>query len=481
MYRTIWYKKILFAFVSYLSLQFPICTGQNYKVPPLNSSSRSYKFGIQQAYTADLALNTVLYNNTFGPYLSEALDESFEVLPLVSDSDIQQAVSNNSVDFVYLGPTSYSCINLQFGYTAVASFINLVHNTPSQVLAGAIVTNANHTDINVIKDLVGKRIGCAALTQLTACQSQWIELKMNDLNLFQIASQVLFGNNSQQIVRGILTNLVDVGFVSPGQVEGYCAGDISCMSQFKFINPQNDPRIPGTFSTSLYPASGVAVSPLVDLGIRGRVLAALLNIKPSDEPARDGRYYGWTSPYSYAYIAKEQQSVGFIQDGVCRQATSLYDVVDCPSGYSRLNSQQSVTNCIKKGLPCPPSFDCVCYPCVLNRNEFRVGALDLIGFIGVVIAICFVLLLLCIFVGLKTIFHVPNIPFHAITLDTENEIGKSGLGRVLRGRYDGSDVIVKRAFPKNGFRKSVFDATEELSERQPTRYKKILSSSWALS
>ena len=467
-----WYKKVLFASISYLSLQSSFSSGQNYTVPPVDFMPRTYTVGIQQAYSPDLTLNSALYNYTFGSYLSEVLNVSFETVALQSDSEVQNAVTNSSLDFVYSGPTSYSCNNLQFGYAAMASLINFVQGVPSQVLAGAIVTS-NRTDINVIADLVGKRIGCATLTQLTGCQSQWIEIQKQGLDLFQIATQVLFANNSQQIVTGVLAHIVDVGFVAPGQVEAYCAGNGTCMSQFKFVNPQRDARISGIFSTSLYPASGLSASSLVDLETRRKIVSALLSITPTDEPAIRGRYYGWTTPYTYSYVTKQQESLGFIQNGICRQVGSLYDVVNCPAGYTKLNSEQSSVNCIEKGLPCPPSFDCVCYPCVKNKNTSRLGALDLGAFIGILVSVVFIVLLVSAFIALKTVFRVPDIKYTSMSLDTENEIGKSGLGRVLRGRYDGSDVIVKRAFPKNGFRKSVFDATEELSERhtQPTRYK----------
>ncbi len=466
MCNTGWHRWLHFEFLSCLALCSSFSSGENYTIPPLNSTPRGYRIGIQQAYTPDLTLNSALFNQTFGTYLSATLNESFEAIPLQSDAQIQQAVESNSIDFLFSGPTSYSCINLQYGYSAIAGLINLVQTIPSQVLAGAIVTRADRADITSLEDLIGKRIGCAALTQLTACQSQWIELQKHDLSLFQIASQVLFGNNSQQIVLGVLTGLVDVGFVSPGQVEGYCGANTSCSSQFKFLNPQNDPRISGTFSTSLYPASSFSTSPFVDLQTRSRVMAALLDIKPSDGPAQDGNYYGWTSPYSYSYIAKQQQSVGFIQDGICRQVMSLYDAVDCPDGYTKLNAVQSTKNCNDGGLECPSSFECVCYPCVENRNEFRAGVLDLGGLIGVVLGASLVLLVLLALVARRTIFRVPNIPFHAIALHTNNELGKSGLGRVLRGRYDGSDVIIKRAFPNKGIRKSVFDVGEEASDRQ---------------
>ena len=460
-----WYRRVLFAFLSYLSLQHPLSSGQNYTVPPLNSVSRTYTVGIQQAYSPDLTFNNALYNYTFGSYLSEALNETFKTVALQSDLDVQNAVSNLSLDFIFSGPTTYSCINLQYGYAALTSLINCVQNVPSQVIAGSIVTNSNRTDINIIADLSGKRIGCAFLTQLTGCQSQWIELQKTGLDLFQVATQVLFANNSQQIVKGVLSNLVDVGFVAPGQVEGYCGGNATCISQFKFLNPQKDARIPGIFSTSLYPASGLSVSPLIDLETRKRITSALLSITLADEPATIGRYYGWTSPYTYSYVTKQQQSLGFIQNGICRQPASLYDVVDCPDGYTKLNSEQSSVNCIEKQLPCPLTFDCVCYPCVKDNGSSRLGSLDVGAFIGILVTAISIILIFGYLVALKTVFRVPDIKYNSITLDTENDVGKSGLGRVLRGRYDGSEVIVKRAFPKNGFRKSVFDVADEASDR----------------
>lgn len=435
--------------------------GTNYTVPAVTASKTVYTVGIQQAYTSDLSLTSSLYNFTFGLYMSRALNASFETIALESDAKIQSLVCNASLDFVYVGPTTYSCLNLQEGYSAAASFINLVGDTPSQVLAGAIVTLSNRSDISKLSDLSGKRIGCASLTQLTGCQSQWIELQKVGLNLFKDASQVLFGNNSQQIVQSLLMNSIDVGFLAPGQIEGFCAGSTNCTSDFKFLNSQKDPRIPGIFSTSLYPASTLAISPQVDLGTRNRFVAALMSIKSSDESALLGRYYGWTSPYTYSFITKQQEQLGFIQEGKCREVNSLYDIVNCPSGFSQLNSAQASQNCNLKGLRCPSGYDCVCYPCIPEPPQSRFGHVGVGGLSGIVIA---VFCMLCLISGIALvliIFRIHDIPFHLISLDVENEIGKSGLGRVLRGKYDGTEVIVKRAFPKKGFRKSVFDVKDE--------------------
>lgn len=435
----------------------------NYTVPPLMAAKQSYKVGIQQAYTPDLTLTSSLYNFTFGSYMSEALNTSFSTVPLTSDAEIQELVQNGSLDFIYIGPTTYSCLNLQYGYSAAVSFINYVGSTPSQVLAGAIVTQSSRFDIAKITDLVGKRIGCASLTQVTGCQSQWIELQKKGLNLFQDASQVLFGNNSQQVLQNLITGSIDVGFLGPGQVEGFCANssDSDCLSKFKFLNSQEDPRINGKFSTALYPGSTVAVSPLVDLELRKNFAKVLLSVRASDEPAMLGRYYGWTSPYTYSFVTKQQELLGFIEDGVCREVNSLYDIVDCPTGFIKVNSEQSAENCNLKGIPCPSAFDCVCYPCIKAENSRQFGKLGVRGLIGLVVGTSSLLIAICIFGVFITVLRIDEIPFKMIKLDVE--IGKSGLGRVFRGKYDGTEVIVKRAFPKRGFRKSVFDIKDECS------------------
>ena len=456
-------RKLLVSVLLLFSPSLVFSFDANYTVPPLMAPKQSYKVGIQQAYTPDLTLTSSLYNFTFGSYMTEALNTSFNTIPLTSDAEILELVQNGSLDFAYIGPTTYSCINLQYGYSAAVSFINYVGSTPSQVLAGAIVTQSNRSDIGKITDLVDKRIGCASLTQLTGCQSQWIELQKNGLDLFKDASQVLFGNNSQQVLQNLITGSIDVGFLGPGQVEGFCAksSDPGCLSKFKFLNSQEDPRINGKFSTALYPGSTVAVSPLVDLDLRKKFAKVLLSIRASDEPAMLGQYYGWTSPYTYSFVTKQQELLGFIEDGVCREVNSLYDIVDCPTGFIKVNSQQSAENCNLKGIPCPSAFDCVCYPCTRAENSAQFGKLGVRGLIGLVVGASSLLIAICIFAVFITVLRIDEIPFKLIKLDVE--IGKSGLGRVFRGKYDGTEVIVKRAFPKRGFRKSVFDIKDDCS------------------
>lgn len=401
------------------------------------------------------------YTSTFSGRVQEAVGETVNTMVL-SDVDLFAGVANNSLDFVLVGAASQSCLAYAYGISPLVSAVRLTSGQATAAVAGAIVTDSSRTDIAAIQDLSNKRIGCSGLDQLTGCQSQWAEMVDAGLGLFQASSQVLFANDSLTLLRGVKSGTVDVAFVQAGQLEGLAEDGVLKIGDYKLIAERNFTDFPYPTSTRLYPAQVVSATARVSPQLRSRVARALLEITSTDSAAMDGNYSRFTAPYDYTQIQTLQKEIGFLYaNNTCHTVNSVNDIVSCPQGFSRSAND----SCASRELTCPEPFTCVCNPCVENALMPH----DTVSPAVYLSAVMAGLLMACVAAYASCVLSYPSrvtlIAFDDLCIDAENPafIGRSGLGYVVRAKYQGLQVVVKRAFPKIGRKPSIFDMHKDVS------------------
>ncbi len=394
------------------------------------------------------------YTGTFSGRVQEALNETVNTMVL-SDVDLFAGVANASFDFVLLGATSHSCLAYRYGIAPVVSVVRNVSDQATPAVAGAIVTASGRTDIVAIQDLAGKRIGCSGLDQLTGCQSQWAEMVDAGLGLFQSASQVLFANESLTLLLGLRSGVLDVAFVQAGQVEELASDGALQPRDYRVIATRTLAEFPYETSTRLYPAQVVSATSKVSPELRSAVARVLLRIASTDSAAMDGNYSRFTAPYDYSQIQTLQKEIGFLYaNNTCHTVNSVNDIVSCPQGFSRTSND----TCALQGLPCPDTFTCVCNPCV--RDPATQVSVPPAVYLGAVLGgLTMAGLTVYVSCRLANPSRVSVIAFDDLGIDATSPmfIGRSGLGRVVRAKYQGLQVVVKRAFPKTGNTPSIFD------------------------
>ena len=201
------------------------------KYDPANKHKPVYKVGVLAIRGFDSAYNE--FNKTFADYLTVAvgnrfLNEKGEPTPELSPpirfelkplnfkllfTDVEQ----QNVDFIYVNPSAYSCIEAEHGANSLVSQISLrrVGGVEYELtkFGGVIMTLANNTSINTIKDIRGKSVAAASISGLGSGQMQFRKLINKDMSYINDPSQVIFTSNQGKVVNGVLYGEFDVGFV----------------------------------------------------------------------------------------------------------------------------------------------------------------------------------------------------------------------------------------------------------------------------
>ncbi len=420
------------------------------KLPPI--SSNLTRFGVA-VHTSRPQLLAPDYSDTFRA-VSDALMLPLDIHVYSDEDDLFAAVANASVQAFVSSGSAYMCMAYQFGVTPVASLIELADGEPSPYVAGAIVVRSDDTSITDLPSLVGKSIACSGLTQLAGCQSQWLVLHDAGLDLLQIAKAVLYGANSLTILSDIAAGTVDVGFVAAGQLEQLSALGKIDASQLRILNPQTV-GYPYSRSTPLYPGRLVSLSPGLDVHVLAITEATLLGILPNSSAALTGKYSSFTTPDDYSQVHNLQADIGFLyQNGSCLRAHHIVDRLTCPPGQQRGSG-----TCADALFVCPQDYTCVCSPCIPDTRS-RFGNLTPPQFVAIIALASLTVLFVIVGTAFHLCFRVNEITFDSLGIDNEQPIvvGTSSCGRVLRGKYLGLDVCVKRACRNVGHTPNVFDS-----------------------
>lgn len=396
-------------------------------------------------------------NSTFS-YVNRQLGADFEIVPFSTDSDLVNAMTNRSIDFIYASPTTIYCSIVSSNDQPLATVVSLTEDgTPYNSLTGSIIT-LNTSGITTLRGVVGRTVGAGQLTGLTTFQSEFDLLNQNNISLFTQARAVVAYPSSLAIIQALLQRQVDVGFIESAQL-GIAAMkgiDVSAI-QVLLARPQNN--TPFLASTQTFSSSALAAAQYINNTFRTRVVKSLLSMRPDDPATVAAGIYGWAVPQSFLTIRKLMQSTGLLNAAgtTCNDLTNVYAFITCPTGYVRKDNVDLANSCAGSGFTCPEGATlCVCSPCEVVVPPRRVGALPVPVFAAVV---CLLVLLgggLAVVVVLVHRLRQHIVPYGELHVQ-DLEVGRSIKGRVLLGTYRSQSVVVKRAMGCEGCHMSVFD------------------------
>ena len=174
------------------------------------------------------------FNKTFSEYLSLTVGNKFYLNNVDGTADASTPpmrfelkplnfkllftdVESQIVDFVYVNPSAYACIEAEHGANSLVSQISLRkvsgHQYELTKFGGVIMALANNTAINTIEDIRGKSIAAASISGLGSGQMQFRKLIGRGMSYINDPSQVMFTSNQGKVVNGVLYGEIDVGFV----------------------------------------------------------------------------------------------------------------------------------------------------------------------------------------------------------------------------------------------------------------------------
>ena len=248
------------------------------------------------------------FNRTFSDYLTATAGERlstrsssssstpprrrrfrFELKPL-NFNLLFTDVASRLVDFIYVNPSAYSCIESQYGAYSLSSQISLrkVGGESYRLteFGGVIFARADNDAVNSVRDVRGRTVAAASISGLGSGQMQFRLLQQMGLSYVNDPLRVVFTSNQGKIVKGVLEGRIDVGFVRTDQIERTKGPDGMPVnaSLLKVLDPIEDLRqsdgapFPFASSTVLYAEWNIAALMHVPAESSEEVQRAMLDL-----------------------------------------------------------------------------------------------------------------------------------------------------------------------------------------------------------
>ena len=267
-----------------------VCSAKlNPRIP--GTHKELYKVGVLAIRGFDAAYKE--FNTTFSSYLTATVGASFdppirfELKPL-NFNLLFTDTEASEVDFIYVNPSAYSCIESEFGANSLVSQISLRKvkgKSYDLTQFGGVIFSRADSDVQTIEDIRDKSVACASISGLGSGQMQFRLMQQSGLSYINDPKQMVFTSNQGKVVNGVLNGKFDIGFVRTDQIERTkdASGNLVNASLLKIIEPQanlfND-GVPFPFqsSTELYAEWNVAALTHVSDDISAAVQNAMLDL-----------------------------------------------------------------------------------------------------------------------------------------------------------------------------------------------------------
>jgi serine/threonine protein kinase/ABC-type phosphate/phosphonate transport system substrate-binding protein len=368
------------------------------------------------------------FNATWNSYLTATAGKRFDpplefAMKALNFNLLFTDTRDAIVDFIYVNPSAYSCIESEYTAHSLASQISRrviggkVYDL--NMFGGVIFARADNENVNTLKDIKGTTVAAASINGLGSGQMQFLEMQKARMSYINDPGQLVFTSNQEDVVTGVLNGDFDVGFVRTDQIEGstYPNGTAIDPGLFKIINPQevylDGMPFPFESSTPLYPEWNIAALSHVHTDVQQAVQRAMLSLgdhasvaalqeeclqnnsnnntlddcvfdnfprrrcdttsdiaRIAQEARTNGQYTAWSPTLSYMQLRSMQELTGFISldptDNTfkCTRSTTLYDSIVCPNNYYKATPEQVDQACDRAGLVCHDEYQCLCSPCV---------------------------------------------------------------------------------------------------------------------
>lgn len=232
-------------------------------------------------------------------YLTQALPEQrFRIVPL-DFAQVDPAVRDARVDFVLANPGIYVNLEVRYRVSRIATMQNRVGLVRSNVFGGVIFTRADRAGLTQIEDLRGRSLLAVDRDSLGGFQMAWGELLERGLDPDRDLARLDFAGTHDAVALAVRRGDYDAGTVRTDILEQMDAEGAIRLSDYRILNPQEDPEFPFRRSTPLFPEWPFSKLRHTNTILAQRVAVALLEM-PLDHPAtRSGGYAGWTIPLDY--------------------------------------------------------------------------------------------------------------------------------------------------------------------------------------
>lgn len=215
----------------------------------------------------------------------------------LSLTELADAIRRGEVD-VFLSSAGFYRRLADEGVKSLVSAVSLSYPDPNHGDGTAIVTAADRTDIETLKDVKGGVLATSTPTAFTGLLVPYGEMMKQGFKVDGFFSETLYlgDDDAMETAPGhLLDGTADVAFLRLCFLEEWLERHPEHAGKFKVINRKDGPGEVCARSTALYPTRTVATTKVTDPRVSRSVTQALLALKPTGS---NGIYWGVATDYS---------------------------------------------------------------------------------------------------------------------------------------------------------------------------------------
>lgn len=241
-------------------------------------------------------------------YLNQRLPQYQFTLVSGDIKSIDQLVASGTIDFVITN--GVRLIIYQNNYHAVR-MLNLrpLEGDPQFAIGSAIITRSEHPPVSNWQQIRSLRVVATmpqAFGGFQVAQREWLKAGLDAQH--QLQNLRFVGLPQEALLTMLVKNAADVAILPTCVLERAVKAGQFSLSQFSVVLPRPSSHLPCLSSTELYPYWSLSRMAHVEEGLAREVAQLLLELRPSDLPATQGEYLGWTIPIN------DNQVVGLMRD-----------------------------------------------------------------------------------------------------------------------------------------------------------------------
>jgi len=234
-------------------------------------------------------------------YLTQQIpDAQFKVVPLTLEECVN-AIHKQELAFILTNPGHYVRLEVQFGITRIATFLNKYQQQTLKHFSATIFTRQdNH--IESLDELKGRSFAAVSEDAFGGFQLAQLALKEQGIDALEELEIKWFGFPHADIVKAVMDGRADAGVVRSGVIEKMASTQTVDLSQIKVLQPKQTQGYPFMHSVGLYPEWPFSKLPNTDTRLSKAVAISLLKMYENDQAALSSGGSGWTIPLTYSSI-----------------------------------------------------------------------------------------------------------------------------------------------------------------------------------
>jgi Amt family ammonium transporter len=268
------------------------------------SSTREVRIGVLANHGAGQCLNAW---GATAEYLTQHLPGfHFAIVPL-GYADVEPAVAQRQVDFVFVNPGQYVALEAQYRIGRVATIKRKAGGGVTAVYGTVIFRRADRRDIRSLNHLRGKSFMAPEENSFGGWLMAMRELRQAGIDPSSDLGSIHFTGSQDAVVLAVLRGEVDAGAVRTDTLESMAAQGKVRLSDFQIIDAYDGPlapEFPYLVSTRLYPEWPLAKVSQTPLALAEQVAQQLRNMPEAATAAQKAGIAGWTYPADYDSVRK---------------------------------------------------------------------------------------------------------------------------------------------------------------------------------